>query len=437
MTLFDDITKLLEDDDNVAIRMQGELEPVQGAGAAICPPTYAGSGKGPSFAASDGAFVPVRDEQTGWFDEVARTEDGPRRSKRVVINSIAACNGAMETALFRARERFDLALPGFTVAGEALSAEARAELDRAVTKALKSASESTQAAIRREVQQALGVRASTWDLGHRMADAWLMYAEGTDGQVWTEGDPIKGVLLRIALEHGDTVYAYAPNCALFGNWLSHGTARRNAIPRSITCEITGYGVSEVHRGATKLDPMGGATSTGRKLKQTDSGIEIAAAGKKPSEFGFGQIPTAEAVRAFSCETILRQAAISLTGLAKFRFENDRARARSRGARRVFVLLGMLGYLLAARETFLRSGCDLVTVDERWGIRRHGVRTPVDFPVPTIDETAQALRQAIDVAAELGLVFAEHTVLAPSVAQLELILDRVVHELKSVQSESDA
>ena len=191
------------------------------------------------------------------------------------------------------------------------------------------------------------------------------------------------MLLNISHGRGDLVYSYAPNVAVFGAWLSSGSAHRHAIPRAYSCEITGFSATPVQRAATKLDPTGGSVKGARKIGTVQGGIALVdKGGREPSALGFGQVPAPVADRAVSCELILRQASISFRALDLFRYPEDPDGVKALAAKRVYVLLAMAGHVLGGQEGFLRSGCDLVTVEERWGWRRHGERMPKDIKVPS-------------------------------------------------------
>ncbi|MBW3085831.1 hypothetical protein KEM60_02042 [Austwickia sp. TVS 96-490-7B] len=425
MPLYDEITAALQDEQTVACVMESELEPTSGAGTPICPPTYAPDKslgeKSPRFAVTAAGFIPAPDD-TGWHHLLIRDgRETPRRACRVVVNSVGACAGINETGTYMQQHRLGLTLPAFVVTG---TATGTVESAVAATKEKKKLTAQRVA----DVEASLAHQVNSWTLAHRTADSWLQYADGGNGrQIWADDDSdIKQVLLNISHERGDLVYGYAPNVAVYGAWLSSGTARRHAIPRAYTCEITGYGAVSLQRGATKLDPTGGTISDARSISTSDDGIGLTdKGGKKPAELGFGQVPASVTDRAFVCELILRKASISLRALDLFRYPDDVDGTKAFAAKRVYVLLAMAGHLLGGEDGFLRSGCDLVTVDERWGWRRHGSRTVVDMTVPSLTELAEALQQAVAAAEQVGLAFQEPVTVGFSAAQVGLIIDRVL------------
>lgn len=417
MTLFDTITEHLQDPNVVAVIMEGELEPTGGPNQAFAPPTYArpkgDDSSNPAFAVTADARVPERAD-SGWFHAFQRTDDGPRTASRVVINSVQACAHSAGTNTYLQRSRLGVELPAFVIRGTN---------EGAADKVIKAHAASSPI-IAEQIRQALDVEVSHWELAHRTADSWLQYADDGGGQIWAQqSSAIKDILLNISHESGQLVYENAPNCAVYGSWLSSGTARRHAIPRAYSCEITGYGAEEVRRGATKLDEVGGALKASG-LEVSDGGTLQRAKRGEPSALGFGQVPTHVADRAFTCELILRQATISLKALDRFSFPRPE---QTLAAKRVFVLLAMAGHLLAAEDGFLRSSCDLVTLEERWGWRRHGQRAPEALDVPSVDDVAAALRQAITAAEEAGLTFAKPFEVRLSDVEADLIASSVANQ----------
>lgn len=429
MSLYDDVCAQIDNTAVVAVVMEEVLEPVKGRGTVIAPPTYSGGEKGePNYAVGEGA-VP-RPDGSGWYREVERTGDEIRRAHRVVVNSLGACADAAETALYRQQSRLGITLPAFVVRGEASIEQRAAAVARAVAR--KSSAKEVAADLSEQIDRALDVRVSTWELAHRTSDAWLKFAKDpeTGKQIWADADSaVKAILLNVAHEAGENVYSHAPNAAVFGNWLSSGTARRHAIPRAYSCEITGYGAVAVTRAATKLDRMGGAPESLR-VAWTKDGLALAPArgGERPSKSGLGQVPSDPVARGFSCEVILRQASVSLKVLDRFSYPaGDGSRERAVAAKRVYTLLALAGHLLGEEDGFLRSECDLVCVEQRWGWRVHGEPAPVDMEVPTLEQVAEALQRAVAEAESVGLVFSEPILVDLSDAQIDLIVERVLKE----------
>lgn len=432
MTLYEQVVRWCLDEQISALIFEDQLEPAAGARTVISPPTYAKDQPSdpPLFAFTEKAFVPT-DDGSGWLHDFARNDDGtPRLGGQVVVNALASCAGQAELGLYRQQQRLQVSLPAFVVDG-AFGGDRR---DQMLEKVLTGKSvTATQYA---QIKDALALRVSTWELAHRTADSWLQFADTGAGQLWGDVDSeLKHTLMNISHERGDLVYHHAPNVALFGAWLASGTARRHAIPRAYAREVTGFGARPVVRGATKLDPTGGA-STESRVQATADGVKVAAkGGKRPSKLGFGQVPSTVEVRGFECEQIVSQGSLSLRALQRFTYPDDTDGQQAAAALVVYTLLAMAGHKLALADGFLRSGCDLVAVKQRWGWRRHGQRAVEDMEIPSLDDIAQALREAVDRAAAAGLEFAAPVTVGLSQVEMQLVVDRVVAE-SVIEPEAD-
>lgn len=437
MSLFTDLTNALKNPTTTAVVMQSELEPATGPGGVIAPPTYAADRDGATakFAYTDEAPIPAADED-GWFRNFVKDGSGqPRRAARVVVNSLAAEAGACETALYYQQQRLGVALPAFIVSGE----EAGSDRISTYVAASKQAKDMASDYDRDQLREALSTTVSSWEMAHRQADAWIRYSEEDGEQLWTGTGTTKKIIQSIGLKDGETTFTYSPNSAIYGAWLSSGTPVRQAIPRAYASEINGYGASPVYRSNVKLDAEGGASSSSRlELKNSALSTASGKSGKAPATYGFGQVPGKNHVAGFTFELLLRQASISIKALNRFQYTDTNAASTDKtlAATRVYVLLAMAGHLLSGEDLFLRSGCDLVNVEERWAWRRHGQRQPEQFPVPTLDEVSQALAEALDEANKLGLDFAEPIQLLLSAPEMDLISERMVAEAKNQTTEGD-
>lgn len=408
------------------LTMEVEHQPLNGPAAPVAPPTYAGEGHA-QHAVTDAAFVPQQGEK-GWYSELQRdaASGTPRRAPRVVLDSFAAQSGRCETALWQGQERLGISLPALIVDGapEAVRAMERGD---------------------RQLADSLQHNFSTWELAHRQNDAWIKYATAGDGKlVWQQdvvditddanADTVKSLVSAASSERGDLLYRYFPNSAIYGYWLSSGVARRHRQARAYSSEVVGYGAHKVFSGATKLDPTGGASASTSVLVSPDGALKVANTGKgktAPSKLGFGQIPGGPEVKGYVCELILEQSSVSLQVLRSVKYPNAE---QALAANTVLTLLALAGHSLAAEDGFLRSGCALVPVEERWGWRRRGSRVPETLEVVGIDEISAALREAISEAERCGLRLAEPITLSFSAPEIELIRQRVANESNKVVSE---
>lgn len=402
--------------DTAGLVIETELTPLGGRSTAVAPPTYARErgdrSKDPNFAETENAFIPVKDGE-GWHREIRRDDQGPVLAKRVLIDSVASQSGRAETALWDIQETLELVLPGITITGE-YDGDPVTEVERQLAETLKTT-------------------ISTWTAPHRQADAWIRFAQTETGQqVWQESAPdsVRSLITSTSTATGERLYSNFPNSAVFGYWLSTGTAARHKLPRAYSSEVVGYGAQPVTTGTTKLDAAGGASDKSKVKVATDGKLTIGS-GSKPADAGFGQIPRHPVTTGYVCELILQQSSLSLTVLRSLRFQDQRVKD---AALTVLTLLGMLGHYLAGRDGFLRSNCSLVAVTERWGWMRRGQLHPEPLAVGGFDELKDALLEAIGHAETLGLSFAEPIQLRFSEAETSLIKDRITIEAAKQTSE---
>lgn len=426
MSLLEEVQSHVMDDTVSGLVMEVEHHPLNGNASPVAPPTYVPPDKKdrtPHHALTQEAFVP-RQAVDGWYTELQLNSDGtPRLAPRVVLNSYAAQSGRSETATWNAQDRIGILLPAIIVDGHPL------------------ATESTDA----QLAEALSRSFSTWELAHRQNDAWIKFATA-DGAtlVWQQevvpiGDDVdarhvKSLIATASAERGELLFRYFPNSAINGFWVSTGVATRHRLPRAYSSEIVGFGARPTPSGATKLDATGGALSSTGVVVKDDGSLEIkptATEKTRPSKAGFGQVPANVETRSYTCELILEQSSLSLQVLRSLRYPNPDQAAKANVA---LVLLSLLGHALSAEDGFLRSGCALVPIAERWGWRRRGERSPETLEVASVDEIAAALREALSEAAEVGLRFAEPIVLSFSQPELEMIQQRVVSDANTLTSE---
>lgn len=268
--LKDAVYRHVTDPDTAGLVIETELIPIGGRSTAIAPPTYARDAadrsKEPNFAETQNAFIPAKDSED-WYREIRRGDQGPVLAKSVLVDSVASQSGRAETALWDIQEDLGLQLPGITVAG-AYDGEPANDLERQTADALKTT-------------------ISTWTAPHRQADAWVRFAETeTNRQVWQENAPdsVKSLITSTSAATGERLYRNFPNSALYGYWLSSGTAARHKLPRAYSSEVVGYGVQPVTTGTTKLDAAGGASDKS-KAKIGPDGKLVIGSGGKPSNAG--------------------------------------------------------------------------------------------------------------------------------------------------------
>lgn len=412
--LLETIQSHVENPLTAGLIIETKFSPLNGPGAPVAPPTYAGEGgeSRSSHAVANQAFVPARDDR-GWFSTIERESNGqPRLARRVVIDSYGSQSGRVETALWRNQDRLGISLPALIVGGDSF----------------------TEDVADSQIAQALQIEINSWETAHRHTDSWFRFAseDGSTKQIWQDDQSeTKKLILTSSAENPVSLYEHFVNSALFGFWLSSGTAQRHRLARAYSSEIVGYGAHPVESGATKLDAAGGA-SKDIKLSQDSSGAIVVSSStrnikkaEKPSVFGFGPIPSSPAVRSFVCELILQQSSISLGVLRTLKFSEE----QKNNALTVLVLLAMAGHMLNREESFLRSGCALVPESERWGWKQQFSSVePLD--TVTLNDITAALGDAINEAEAVGLKFAPPIHLMFSQTQRTIIKNRVTAEEKT-------
>lgn len=426
--LYETVISTVSDSRAAAIVTESTYSPANGIGKPIAPPTYAGDDReAATFAYTEHAYVPVSDEN-GWHTQIRRDADRrPQTAAQVVVNSVQAESGRAEEATWTSPYRLDFELPGIVV-----EPPKQEVIERAITEAIKKVKAGPEMAGRIQAEVSAVLRdfeVSTWTLAHRQADAWIKYAANPDGtQVW-EGGEVKDRITEASARNADLLYSYFVNAGAYGMWLSSGVARRHRIPRAYSSEIVGYEARPIRRAATKLDAAGGAAK-GTALTMKDGKL-IEGKGHKPSDLGFGQVPTSPRESAFECALILQQASISLPVFRSFRFSEDSGHEKRTAAAAVFALLAVVGHELAAEDSFLRAECSLVRESARWGVRRSsstGAAGIEDIDVPDADTAITALREAVEAAEAVGLSFAPRTTIALSPVQTAVVAERVAREL---------
>ena len=426
--LYEDVRSNVANPTTAALLSETEFIPVAGVGTPIAPPTYAGPDKKassddkkvPTFAVSPGIPVPQANEE-GWYQELQTDSDTGtvRRAPQVIVDSVGSQSGRAEAALV-ASNVLGQRPPGIFITG--------------------STGEATEDAssLSAQLAEAFARQISTWDAAHRQVDAWIKFAQTPDGkQVWeggklADGRVVKDLIITASPERGEMLYSYFPNSAIYGYWLSSGTASRHRQPRAYSSQIVGYAAQGVASAASMLDMSGGAS------KSTPVSVvnhKLVAKGKEPSKVGFGPVPGSPAIRAFSCELILQRATVSMAPLRQLRFDTQE---KSEAATTVLVLLAMLGHALANEDGFLRSNCSLTPVSSKWGWRRHGLpASRIDtLEVASAQDIEEALELALQAAADEGLAFEKPIDLQFSDAQRAIIEGRVKAEDAKQGAEDD-
>lgn len=333
---------------DVAVRIAAHYRPQSGTGAKVFPPSYI----------ADPAGVRYHFEER-WGDSGDAVEV-------VILDSIQSQAGRAEAAL-RAQAQA-LGLPQLLL---------QTEVDgRTIT-------------------------VSNLEAPHRSRDAYFLDSE-QDGTPFDD-TPI-GSALAAALPADATPFlSHAPCDLVYGVWDSH-RGKRIAVrfPRIVTSEMLGWHVLRGKKGATKSDPLNLPGDSKVGIKEWRAGL--ATKNKKNeqeklSELGHGMIPVTptEATGGVAVKRITRDAVISLTGLSALRFPLPGAATADVAGRTALAAIALLGDRLAFSRggLNLRSGCDLVLVEERVEWVQTGDRTePLDLGVQDAKDLLVAARERL-------------------------------------------
>jgi len=278
-------------------------------------------------------------------------------------------------------------------------------------------------------------RYSVLELSHRIYDAALRMST-VDGISFGKSE-IGQALYSARTERASELYTHAPITLTLGGWDSHGGGGPLVakLPRLITSEIVGLDAKPVDRAAVKFDPMDIRKDAGPLYESKDSERRYETNKEKavpkskeykPSEIGLGSVPSLSEHGAVITEAV-QTSLVSCAAARRLRFELEDGSyedTRDRVGQTAVVALGLFG-LLAQMDSgyYLRSGCDLIPVDEP-ELQVIG-RTLKDITVHPIDATQAltALEKALDVGKEQGLQWRTDPVTAEADDRLLTLVQR--------------
>lgn len=356
-----------------AIRIRARYEPIGGPGSRIYPPTY-----------PDVRYL---------FEE--RYQNGELRPA-IALDSVPSQANRGEVAVLDAIEAGELAVPYIEVT---------------------------------ETFDEATFRVTSLDAPHRSPDAYFRDAVTDDGTPFDKS-PL-GKRLRSATERSARAFfEHVPFDLLFGVWDSQRGGRGLRLPRAYTSEIVAYDPKEGLRAAGRLDPynlQGGElyyndddpgdwsfdkSAVGGKVKSgKPSNVNHGNALASPTKAPDGSIESKAPGGVFVTD-IERTASLSFGVLERLRFPDEAGVVdpdTDAAGRAVLAALGLVADRLAfARSSvFLRSGCDLVLLDETMEWVTAGASTDA-FDLD-VDQSLELLALAIAGAAERGLSFASDVV----------------------------
>lgn len=373
----------------VALRSITRLQPADGPGGKVFPPTYA---------VSSGTKYAMEERQIG--DKVVNT---------VLLDSVASQANRAELALLAAVDDGELRFPAPYV--DFRDEPDLADLDRI----------------------------SVLEAPHRLADA-IFRDSLLHGTLFRLSD-IGKAITDARPDNATDLFRYAPTALLFGQWDSTGPkgGLGSRFQRAFVSEIVGHDAQVGRKVSSRIDPLGIERDAAiayehqdSKQKWTLDRAEAAAskgkpklAGKdgRPSEINHGNIPPSidDNAGGVTISEAVQTVVLSLAALRKLRFAGHSRDVQVR-ARTAVAALGVASIVYGYEADFdLRSRCLLVPSHpptlEMIG-RNGGAPTAFDI---NRTAAAQLVEAAASRAAEAGIGWAQdEVVLKPAPKLVELL-----------------
>lgn len=368
--------KKFVDGEAVAIRGTATLEPADGPGGKVFPPSH--------------SVASPRDPGAKYAFEDRRMNGGPVRC--VLIDSVQSQANRMEEAL------------------QALWADKRIQLPVLATDFS-------------EVAPDVGVVTSL-SAPHRVADA-ILRDSLLDGTLFRLS-PIGKSFADATPKNAASLFAVCPTGLVFGLWDSTGPkgGLGAKFARALVSEIVGIGATAGVKTASRIDPTGIVTKAADiyeakdrdegwtddpKLARIDKKGNPVKAGKegKVSEVNHSNVPPTidEYAGGVTIDMALHTAVLSLAGLRKLNFGEGSSEART-----VLAALGILAILAAeSRGHDLRSRCLLVAKEghslKLEAVRGNGTTEPLSLDlqgaIALYNEAVKALPKALQFTTKPG------------------------------------
>jgi CRISPR-associated protein Csb1 len=304
-----------------ALRSSVSLQPIDGAGGRIFPPTY-----------------PASDEQarkTGqkFSHVVERIAEG---KLRVLIDSVASQANRQEAALVAARaaRRVDFADIYVDFSGTATDVP----------------------------------RLSATEMPHRLSDAILRDSEIT-GVPFGKSE-IGRQILSVTSSNLTPMIETSPTSLVFGCWFSqHGLARQFRLQRSTTSEIWAENAILGRAVGSRIDPLGieklklfedadGEWTALESKAVQRNGKAREHQKKRPSEINHGNIAPTIREQGITAENIILKWALPLAAVRRLKFGGGK---RDAAGQAYIAALGILARVLDHESGYsLRSRCDLIS-----------------------------------------------------------------------------
>ena len=254
---------------------------------------------------------------------------------------------------------------------------------------------------------------SSLEFPHRYADAYLR--DSLLAGVKFDKSELGRSMLGATLADATALFRHDPGSLVFGAWNSHRKGRQQKFPRVYASEVIGWDPQVGARAAGRMDPsslVGAARPTGDGDWDYSPATEKVK-GARLSEIGHGNVAPGRQHGGVTVTSASRMATVSLAGLDRIGFgaAGHEAAIAARAALAAYALLAdRLAF--GGPSLWLRSGCELVLVEERleW-VSRGGSVEAFDLPVAA---ALEVFGLAVERAAKEGLPMSLETVaLSPS------------------------
>jgi CRISPR-associated protein Csb1 len=353
--------------DRAVIRLVARYEPAGGPGSRVFPPTYP----------TDGGKSPYLLEKRVW--------EGEPRSD-VVLDAVQSQANRAEEALLRAHRAGRVGLP-------LLELRHAGDPPTVLT---------------------------SLEFPHRYADAYLRDSL-LAGTKFDKSD-LGRSMLGATLADATALFTHDPGSLVFGAWNSHRKGRQQKFPRVYASEVIGWDPEIGERAAGRMDPtnlVGAAKPTGDgDWDYSQLGEKVK--GERLSEIGHGNVPPGRQHGGVTLTSASRMATVSLAALDRIGFggAGHEAAVAARAALAAYALMAdRLAF--GGPSLWLRSGCELVLVEERleW-VSRGGSVEAFELPAAA---AVELFGLAVERAAKEGIRMSTETVpLTPSLALAKAI-----------------
>lgn len=363
-----------------AFRTRTRLQPAEGEGGKLFPPTYAGA-----------VYAVEQRQMPG--------ADGTLQPKTcVLLDSVQSQANRMEEALQTALDAGRVKVPVLSV-------------------------DFTGLGLLDEVG-----RVTSLEAPHRVADAILRDSlhEGTPFRKSELGKQLDSA----SLQNATPLYQLCPSALVFGIWDSTGPkgGLGAKFQRALVSEIIGVDAQIGKKTSSRIDPLGMRAAA--KVIKKDGSYELAgekAAGAvSPSEVNHGNIPPDIADGGVTVDYAEQTIVLSLPALRRLRFPVDGKTTleRDNAGRTVLVALALTAAALAAESGFdLRSRCLLWPTEPlTWELLKTPGQAPEKLTI-TSDEAIKVLNEAVAAAEKLGLKWLSEPVTLKPAPNLIALLKR--------------